>query len=38
MSRFQKPTFEWVWKLIGDVIGKVCIAFQKPAFERVWKL
>ena len=35
---FQKPTFEWVWKLfqVTTVWGNQ--KFRKPAFERAWKL
>ena len=34
---FQKPAFEWVWKLFPDTDGFLLTGFQKPAFERVWK-
>ncbi len=39
IGRFQKPTFEWVWKLIKvDSKKNITDAFQKPTFEWVWKL
>ena len=35
---FQKPIFEWVWKLCWCIEVVILLVFQKPAFEWVWKL
>ena len=35
---FQKPTFEWVWRLIHHVRQHSFLEFQKPTFEWVWRL
>ena len=35
---FQKPTFEWVWRLILPLAIEQVVRFQKPTFEWVWRL
>ena len=35
---FQKPTFEWVWRLVVFIGYYIVLWFQKPTFEWVWRL